>query len=142
MRPDDIQALVQGRHADPFAILGPHAVEGGLAIRALWPRARSIVVIAPDGAAVMPLTRLHPEGLFAGIVSGAARDVFDYRLGVEDEMGHVFTIDDPFRYGPVLTDFDLHLLAEGTHFRAWDRLGARPMTLGIRAGVHWRRQRR
>ncbi len=52
-------------------------------------------------------------------------------------MGHAFTIDDPYRYGPVLTDFDLHLLAEGTHFRAWDRLGARPITLGIRAGVHF-----
>ena len=27
---------------------------------------------------------------------------------------------------PALTDFDLHLLGEGTHYRVFDRLGARP----------------
>ena len=26
---------------------------------------------------------------------------------------------------PVLTDFDLHLLGEGTHFRLYEKLGAR-----------------
>jgi 1,4-alpha-glucan branching enzyme len=137
MRPDDIQALVQGRHADPFAVLGPHQADKSLAIRAFWTRARGITVVSPEGASIAPLTRVDPEGLFEGVIDGATREKFDYRLRVEDGMGHAFTIDDPYRYGPVLTDFDLHLLAEGTHFRAWDRLGARPITLGIRAGVHF-----
>src|SRR4029078_7786200 len=135
MRPDDIQALVQGRHADPFAVLGPHEANQGLAIRAFWSRARGITVVSPEGAPIAALARVHPEGLFEGVIDGATREKFDYRLRVEDGMGHAFTIDDPYRYGPVLTDFDLHLLAEGTHFPAWDRLGARPMTLGIRAGA-------
>ena len=46
-------------------------------------------------------------------------------------------LDDPYRYGPVLTDFDLHLLGEGTHFQAFDKLGARRITHGIRDGVHF-----
>ena len=37
----------------------------------------------------------------------------------------------------MLTDFDQHLFAEGTHVRSFDRLGARPMVHGSRAGVHF-----
>jgi 1,4-alpha-glucan branching enzyme len=137
MHSEDIEALVLGRHADPFGVLGPHEIPEGLALRAFWPRARSITAITAAGAPLTALTRVHREGLFESSVAGATREGFDYRLRIEDEMGHAFTVDDPFRYGPVLTDFDLHLLAEGTHVRAWTRLGARPMTLGIRAGVHF-----
>src|SRR5688572_31702718 len=46
-------------------------------------------------------------------------------------------IDDPYRYGPVLTSFDLHLLGEGTHFQAFDKLGARRIRHGVRDGVHF-----
>jgi 1,4-alpha-glucan branching enzyme len=134
----DIDALVRGRHADPFAVLGPHELPQGLAVRAFWPRARSVAVVAAlDGAPATPMTRLDQEGLFEAVIPGARREGFDYRLRIEDRAGHVFTLDDPYRYGPVLTDFDLHLLAEGTHVRAFERLGARSMTHGIRSGVHF-----
>ena len=35
----------------------------------------------------------------------------------------------------VLGEMDLHLLAEGTHMRVFEKLGAHPMTLGGRAGT-------
>ena len=35
-----IEALAQGRHGDPFALLGPHREGEGWVIRALLPRAR------------------------------------------------------------------------------------------------------
>ena len=37
----------------------------------------------------------------------------DYRLRVTFPGDHVVEIDDPYRYGRVLTDFDLHLFGEG-----------------------------
>ena len=40
-------------------------------------------------------------------------------------------IDDPYRYGRVLTDFDLHLFGEGTHYRAFEKLGAHRITVGL-----------
>ena len=138
MLPHDIDAIVRGRHADPFSVLGPHDSADGLVVRAFWPRALSIAVVAQgDEASITRLARLDAEGLFEGVIRSAERERFDYRLRIEDEAGHVFDLDDPYRYGPVLTDFDLHLLAEGTHVRAYDRLGARPITHGIRAGVHF-----
>jgi 1,4-alpha-glucan branching enzyme len=36
-----------------------------------------------------------------------------------------------------LTDFDLHLFGEGTFLRAYDKLGAHPVTLGGKPGVHF-----
>ena len=46
-------------------------------------------------------------------------------------------MNDPHRFGPVLTDFDLHLFGEGTQLRAQDKLGAHAMTIDGTAGVHF-----
>ena len=53
------------------------------------------------------------------------------------EDGAVRDVVDPYQYAQVLTDFDLHLLNEGTHYRAWEKLGShRALVDGI-AGVHF-----
>ena len=134
----EIDQLVKGRHPDPFAVLGPHEVTDGLAIRVFRPRAGSVELQAFNGATTLtPFQRIHPAGLYEIIVAAAARETFDYRLRVVWEDGSSTEIDDPYRYGPVLTSFDLHLLGEGTHFQAFDKLGARCITHGIREGVHF-----
>ncbi len=38
---------------------------------------------------------------------------------------------------PFVTDYDLHLLAEGRHFRTWEKLGAHLVDLGGTRGVHF-----
>ncbi len=43
----------------------------------------------------------------------------------------------PYSIGPVLTDFDLHLLGEGTHYRNYERLGAHLRTHAGFRGVHF-----
>ena len=125
--PADIDAIAKGLHPDPFAVLGPHEVKGGLAIRAFRPNTRAI-----EG-----FQRIHPDGVYEKIVPHATRESHDYRLRVTWGDGSISDIDDPYRYGPVITDFDLHLLNEGTHHRLYDTLGARTITHGIRAGVHF-----
>src|SRR5262249_15407376 len=42
-------------------------------------------------------------------------------------------LEDPYRFPPILSDYDLHLLAEGRHPRLYEKLGAHPMEL---EGVH------
>ena len=37
----------------------------------------------------------------------------------------------------VLTDFDLHLMGEGNHFRLYDKLGAHVMDINNTRGVHF-----
>jgi 1,4-alpha-glucan branching enzyme len=80
------------------------------------------------------MTRCHPDGIYEVKVG---LDVVDYRLKVTYPGGRVVDLDDPYRYGRVLSDFDLHLLGEGTHNRAFEKLGARRLTLGSTTGVHF-----
>jgi 1,4-alpha-glucan branching enzyme len=129
-----IDALVRGIHPDPFAVLGPHDTPGGLAIRVFRPTASGVELGDPDHT---PFARIHEGGLFELIVPGAMREDFDYRLRWLWPDGSATEADDPYRYGPVLTEFDIHLLGEGTHFEAFNKLGARTITHGIRAGVHF-----
>ena len=75
---------------------------------------------------IRPMTRRGPLGVFEAIIPGL--DVPDYHLRVSYPSGVVVEIDDPYRYGRVLTDFDLHLLGEGTHYRSFEKLGAHRIT--------------
>ena len=77
------------------------------------------------------LSRIHDAGLFAGALpNGSKRYQLRARFGET-----VVDLDDPYRFPPVLTDFDLYLLGEGTHQRIYDKLGAHPMTLDGVPGV-------
>jgi len=131
LTPPDIDWLRQGRHPDPFAVLGPHTDASGRTwVRAFLPGARSVTALTPRGTA--PLTALHDDGLFEGLLpTGHA----SYRLhacwmsGAEDEF------DDPYRFGAVLGEMDVWLLGEGSHLRPYEVLGAIPRTMDGVAGT-------
>ena len=128
---DDIHALVQARHADPFAVLGLHAdADGDLWLRALLPGADSVAVHdAKTGRRAAALTQRHEAGLFEALLP-RRRNAFDYRLQVVWQGGQTSRLADPYACGPLISDTDLYLLGEGSHLRPFEVLGALPMTLG------------
>ena len=122
LSPDAIHAIVAGRHGDPFAVLGPHpSGDGMLVVRAFLPGAREVIAL-PEGGVPQPLKPVHPDGLWEGTLPG--RLPFAYRLRVAWGEGPALDLDDPYRFPPTLSDYDLHLLGEGTHYRLYDKLGA------------------
>jgi len=126
----DALAVFEGRHSDPFRYLGPHIEGDRRVVRVLLPGADEVAVI-DEQSRRSELHRIHDGGLFAGTVNG---DNARYRLRVH--FGdRVVDLDDPYRFPPVLSDFDLYLLGEGNHLRLYDKLGAHPMTLEEVAGV-------
>ena len=120
-----IDTLVTGAHGDPFAVLGLHKeTDGRWWVRAWLPAARSVWVVEAGTDAVLgELTAIHTEGLFEGplVVSSLAAPV--YRLRV-NWSGIPIVIDDPYRFPPLLGDLDIWLLAQGSHARPYERLGA------------------
>src|ERR1700754_416056 len=123
-------AIVESRHSDPFRYLGLHKEGGKTIVRAFLPEATQVDAVGAHGDAAH-LTRIHEAGLFAGTApEGAARYQLRARFG-----NNVVELEDPYRFPPVLTDYDLHLLGEGTHQRIYDKLGAHPMTLDGVEGV-------
>ena len=45
----EFEALVAGRHDNPFAVLGPHSCPTGRVVRTLQPEARSVTLVDGDG---------------------------------------------------------------------------------------------
>jgi 1,4-alpha-glucan branching enzyme len=123
------QAIILGRHSDPFQYLGPHPAGGGTVVRAFLPDARQVSAVDEAGT-VHPLPRIDPAGLFEGPFGDAGR----YRLRAQFSNGDV-EFEDPYRFPPVLSDYDLYLLGEGNHLRMYERLGAHPLVLDGVAGV-------
>ncbi len=124
-----VEALVSGHAGDPFAVLGPHDGPGGHTIRAFLPGACRVDVLARDtGEALGTLTEVHPGGVFCG----PAKDRRPYMLRI-DWGSAVQETEDPYSFGPLLGDLDLHLIAEGTHQDLSSCLGAMPMAVeGVR----------
>jgi 1,4-alpha-glucan branching enzyme len=137
---DIIQAVVRGTHGDPFGVLGPHTVNQtgseAVAVRVFLPGVDGVMVVPGGGGLpAQRMSRLHADGFFEAVLPGH-RGPLRYELEVLDGRG-VRRLDDPYRFPPTLTDFDLHLMGEGTHYRAYEKLGAHPVTLDDVPGVRF-----
>jgi 1,4-alpha-glucan branching enzyme len=134
-RDTSLQALAEARHDNPFGVLGPHVEGNGVVIRACIPTAERIAVTR-DGSAPVAMKRRHPAGIFEAVMPGIT-DIPDYRLRVTYGGGATVEVDDPYRYCPLLSYYDLYLFGEGTHTRIYDKLGAHLVTIGAAEGVHF-----
>ena len=129
---EEILQIVRAEHSDPFHVLGAHPIEverkRGIAIRAFLPGVQKAWAVRTSGSgadpgAVIALERIYPDGFFEAALFGETH-VFPYRLRVRFADGSEREFEDPYRFPPVLSDYDLHLLGEGTHHRAYEKLGA------------------
>ena len=120
MTPADLEALVGGYHGDPFAHLGPHPEEDGTwIIRAFLPQARRVSALIGDST--VELARTHAEGFFEGHTPARPHR---YQFRIETQQNTVEVIEDPYRFGPLLSAYDLFLHGEGTNHEAWHALGS------------------
>ncbi len=132
-----INAFFEGRHSDPFAVLGMHETDNGIEIRALLPDANRVLVIEKENQTVVcELEKIDERGFFAAVVPDT-HDFFAYQLQVfwGNEQ---YIIEDPYRFHPMLSDLDNWLLAEGSHLRPYEVLGAHFMECDGVSGVNFR----
>jgi 1,4-alpha-glucan branching enzyme len=132
--------LIQGRHADPHAVLGPHPLAGepGLAVvRALLPDAESSCLLREDRPHLLyPLQPVHAGGLFETIIA-ARPDTLRYRL-CATEHGQTRIFEDPYAFAfSILGDQDCYLFAEGNHYRIFEKLGAHVCAVKGVTGVNF-----
>lgn len=127
----DVELIVAGRHGDPFAILGPHSVGGATTVSVFHPEAATVEVVDGQGSTIAALDRIHDGGFFFGRLP---RPVDTYLLRMTAGT-HSWEIEDVYAFPSPLGELDIYLLAEGTHERAYDKLGAHPATLKGVEGV-------
>ncbi|SDW08218.1 1,4-alpha-glucan branching protein GlgB [Nitrosomonas communis] len=118
---NDIAKIIAARHHDPFTVLGRHHKEGMTIVRAFKPHAKS-VTIAENG---LTMQRVGDTDLFEWQGDGSNLPQH-YRFIWHDYDNYEHIAHDPYTYLPQLSDFDLHLFAEGKHWHAYRFLGAHP----------------
>ncbi len=118
--PERTAAIVAGREGDPFAVLGPHPLGAGMLIRTFQPGARRVEIADAKGKELVEAERVDPAGVFEAFL---LTPVERYRLRIEDERG-TRTIDDPYRFGPILGELDAWLFAQGNHLELYNVLGS------------------
>jgi 1,4-alpha-glucan branching enzyme len=141
---ETIGRLIEGRSENPFEVLGPHEIVEGqrraMAVRAFLPEsAQAWIVDETHSAVPRPMRRIHPAGLYEAIcpLPESGQPQQRYLLQVADSSGNRATMHDPYSFPQLLTDYDLHLLNEGTHWRSYEKLGAQLRTIDGVDGVNF-----
>ncbi len=160
---EQFDLIVNSAHSDPFSVLGAHIVKMDgkdvLVIRTFQPDAKEVFIIdlretpkpKARGAAIKktaardtsekkddykeyPMNRIHNDGIFELILEDNDT-LFPYKIKnlYEDDNTSVFY--DPYSFMPVLTDYDIHLISEGTHYRKYEKLGAHAIEVNNIKGV-------
>ncbi len=133
-RPSDIRAILAGTHGDPFRVLGMQQVEKGFVARCFVPHAESVTAHTLDGRKAGELTRTNDTGFFEGKLTLRKRQPLRYHAR---NGGGEWWITDPYAFGPVLGPMDDYYIAEGSHLRLFDKLGAHLIDHEGASGVHF-----
>src|SRR5690242_3582393 len=132
MTAQDMEAIVTGSHGDPFAVLGPHRTDEGWEVRAFLPQAMDAAVLL-DGVE-HPMRKVRTEGFF---VTTLENDPGRYKLRLTLWNGSQMEVDDPYRFPPLVSEFDLHLHSEGTQYESYRTMGAHLVECEGVAGVRF-----
>ncbi len=130
-----VSALVAGSHGDPFAVLGVHeGAKGGLIARCFIPNAETVVAYTLSGKEAGDLARRHEDGLFEGRLKIRKRQPLRFHAA---NSGGDWWVTDAYSFGPVLGPMDDYFIAEGSHRRLFDRMGAHVVEHEGATGVHF-----
>lgn len=137
--PDQIDRIVWNQHDDPFEVLGPHRFEQdgktSWVVRAYLPNADAAWVVRPEQRTEHQMQTVHDPHFFEVTIETA--ELANYQLKIK-EGDHERVIYDPYGFqSPSLTEFDLHLFAEGNHHRVYEKLGAHSAEVNGVKGVYF-----
>lgn len=137
---EQIDRIVWNQHQDPFEVLGPHLLEQNgkgakWAVRAYLPNADAVVVILPEKRKEYPMQSVHHPHFFECTIE--TPELANYQLRIK-EGDHERVVYDPYAFrSPVLTDFDVHLFAEGNHHRIYEKMGSHVTEVNGVKGVYF-----
>jgi 1,4-alpha-glucan branching enzyme len=128
------RVLEEGQYSNPFYFLGPHEQGDQTIVRTFQPGAHNVEVVSAETGEV--LATLQPVYEDSSVWSGKIANRQKYRLRIHWPDA-VQETEDPYAFGPLLGDVDVHLLAEGKHYELSRTLGAHAMVINGVVGVRF-----
>ncbi len=136
---EDIKLIVSGNHGDPFSVLGMHLTKErgkkSLEVRAFLPEAVEAWVIDDKTENEYLMEKIHRKGFY--ITELPKKGIFPYKIRIRTDQGKISEFKDPYSFNQVLTDYDLYLIGEGSHYKKYDKLGAHMTEINGITGVHF-----
>ena len=135
----DVDGIAYGHHNDPFSVLGLHKAtkdkKEGMVVRAFRPGTASVSVLR-EGGTRTAMEKRTPDGFYEAFFPNE-QDFFGYQLELNYEDGAQAVVEDAYRYGTMISGYDLQLWGEGTHHRAYEFMGAHIREVDGVKGVHF-----
>ena len=136
---DQIERIVWNQHHNPFEVLGPHRVDldgqSTWVVRAYLPRADVAWIKLPAKRQEFEMSNGQHPNFFEAVVD--VEELANYQIRYKSDE-HEYVTYDPYAFkSPKITEFDVHLFAEGNHHRIYEKLGAHPTVIEGIAGVHF-----
>ena len=133
--PEELAAFLEARHGDPFQTLGMRRAGNCVAVRTFRPDCAAVSVVeAGDRTKIFAASKIHPDGYFEAVLPKGATE-FPYLLRLKSHAGEEWEERDPYSFGRVLGETDVHLYAEGNHWDIYRKLGAHLRTVEGAPGV-------
>ena len=137
--PEQIDSIVWNQHHDPFEVLGPHMIQQDgqtvWAIRAYLPTADEAWVVLPESRSEHPMEKGHNPHFFECVLTTQELSNYQFKY---TEGEHERFVYDPYAFKTRhITDFDVHLFAEGNHHRIYEKLGAHVTEIDGVSGVYF-----
>jgi 1,4-alpha-glucan branching enzyme len=117
----ELDAIVAGLHANPFAVLGLHRRGNERVVRTFQPEATAAELLNADGSVIAAMQKAHDGGVFEGVLPPRLRR---YQIRATFKDGSTYTFEDAYRFASTLGELDLYLLGEGSDRNANEKLGA------------------
>ena len=135
----EIKALQDAEHGDPFSILGAHFIkkrnETDLVIRTFQPHAEKVEVVKADGEHT-ELPQVGDTGLFEKVWKKVDK-IDPYELRIVPREGETYQLPDPYTYGSLIDEYTLQLWGEGSHYKAYEFMGAHIKDIDGVVGTHF-----
>ena len=132
----ELMQIVNGEHIDPHHVLGMHDLSDGdsTVIRVFNSHAFAVEAFDPKKPKQsVQLQQEHSKGFFTAVLP--KQEHFRYKLRFTGEAGNTWESFDPYSFAPALSDMDLYLFGNGTHYEIYNKLGATPHKLDGIEGV-------
>jgi len=136
----EIDAIVGGYHGAPHTVLGSHEInlqdQTATVVRVFRPLDHTVWLLNSTDGERYEMALIHEGGFFEIIFRDLTLQ-HNYHLAVQDQEGNEYELEDPYRFSPLLTTYDLHLHNEGNFQQSYTKLGAQPRNIEGVAGINF-----
>lgn len=136
----DLKLILKAEHWDPFQVLGAHIIKKDskqyIVIRAFLPEAKEAYILNLQDGSITQMNKIHNDGFYEAAFKNY-KDIFKYKLRIKKHDNTTYEFYDPYSFLPVLSDYDLHLINEGTHYKVYEKLGTHIKEINGIKGIHF-----